>query len=72
MVSILEVIHKKILSESRYRENLSIRIGRRSAILNLIKLNFFMVYSYLRLHIFFDSNGLSIWSGFLGITHIKK
>ena len=42
--------------------------GRRSAILNLIKLNFFMIYSYLKLHIFFNSNGLAIWSGFQDIT----
>ena len=53
-----------MLSESRYRENLSIRIRCRSAILNLIKLIFFMLYPYLKLHILFDSNGLAIWSGF--------
>ena len=61
-----------MLSESRYRVNLSIRICRRSAILNLIKLKFFMVYPYLKLHILFNSNGLAIWSGFPDITHNKK
>ena len=64
--------HRKMLSESRYRENLSIRIRRRSAILNLIKLKFVMVYPYLKLHILFDSNGLAIWSGFPDVTHNKK
>ena len=43
----------------------------RSAILNLIKLNFFMVYLYLKLHILFNSNGLAIWYGFPVITHIE-
>ena len=66
------VIHKKMLSESRQRENLSIRSGRRSAILNLIKLKFFMVYPYLKLHILVDSNGLAIWSGSPDISHITK
>ena len=33
-------IHKKRLSESRERENLSIESGHRSAILNLIRLKF--------------------------------
>ena len=51
---------------------MSIRIGRRSAILNLIKLNLFMVYPYLKLHNLFNSNGLDIWSGFPDITHIEK
>ena len=67
-----EAIHKKMLSKSRYRENLQIRIVCRSAILNLIKLNFFMVYPYLKLNILFNSKGLAIWSGFPDITHIKK
>ena len=40
--------------------------------LNLIKLIFFMVYPYLKLHILFNSNGLASWSGFPDITHIKK
>ena len=31
-----------------------------------------MVYLYLKLHILFYSNGLTIWSGFPDITHIKK
>ena len=61
-----------MLSESRYRKKLSIRIGRRWAILNLTKLIFFMVYPYLKLHILFNSNGLAIWSGFPDITHIKN
>ena len=61
-----------MLSESRKRENLSIRIRRRSAILNLIKLKFFMVYPYLKLHILFNSNGVALWSGFPDIKHIKK
>ena len=61
-----------MLSESRQRENLSIRIHRRSAILNLIKLKFFMGYPYLKLHILFNSNGLVIWSGFPDIAHNKK
>ena len=50
----------------------AIRIRRRSAILNLIKLKFFMVYPYLKLHILFNSNAVAIWSGFPDITHIKK
>ena len=40
--------------------------------LNLIKLKFFMLYPYLKLHILFNSNGLAILSGFPDITHIKK
>ena len=39
-----------------------------SAILNLIKFNFFMVYPYLKLHILFNGNGLAIWSSFPDIT----
>ena len=39
---------------------------------NLIKLKFFMVYPYLKLHILFNSNGQAIRSGFLDIMHIKK
>ena len=65
-------IHKKMLSESRYRENLPIRSVCRSAILNLIKLNFFMVYPNMKLNILFNSNGLAILSGFPDITHIKN
>ena len=61
-----------MLSVSRSQENLQIRIGCRSAILNLIQLNFFMVYPDLKLNILFDSKGLAIWSGFAEITHIKK
>ena len=61
-----------MLSESRYRENLSIRIRCRSAILNLIKLIFFMLYPYLKLHILFDSNGLAIWSGFPDYRYLKN
>ena len=61
-----------MLSVSRYQENLQIRIDCRSAILNLIQLNFFMVYPDLKLNILFDSKGLAIWSGFAEITHIKK
>ena len=64
-----EAINKKMLSESKKLTN---RIHRRSAILNLIKLNFFMVYSYLKLNILFNSKGLAIWSGFSDNTHIKK
>ena len=33
---------------------------------------FFMVYLYLKLHIWFYSIGLAIWSGFPDNTHIKK
>ena len=38
--------------------HIEVKSGRRSAILNLIKLNFFMVhvYPYLKLHILFISN----------------
>ena len=61
-----------MLSEWRQRENLSIGSGRRSTILNLIMLKFFMVYPYLELRILFYSDGLAIWSSFLDITHIKK
>ena len=61
-----------MLSESRYREHLSIKSGRKSAIFNFIMLKCFMVYPYLELHILFYSNGLAIWSGFPDITHIKK
>ena len=47
---------------------------RSLCIWKLIKLKFFIVYPYLKLHILFNtcSNGLAIWSGFLDITHIKK
>ena len=72
MVCILERCIKEMLSKSRQRENLSIGSGRMLAILNLIKLKFFMVYPYLKMHILFYSNGLAIWSGFSGITHITK
>ena len=34
------------------------------AILNFIKLKFFMVYPYLKLHIFFNSNGLAGFSSY--------
>ena len=61
-----------MLSELRYLENVLFGSGRRSAILNLIKLKFFMVYPYRELHILFYSNGLAIWSGFPDITHITK
>ena len=61
-----------MLSESRQRENLSIRSGRKSAIFNFIMLKIFMVYPYLELHILFYSNGLAILSGFPDITHTKK
>ena len=64
--------HKKMLSETRKRENLSIGSGCTSSLLNFIMLKFFMVYPYLELHILFYSNGLAIWSGFPDITHIKK
>ena len=52
--------------------HIEVKSGSRSVILNLIKLIFFMVYPYLKLHILFDGNGLTIWSGFPDITHIKK
>ena len=52
--------------------HIEVKSGRRSAISNLIKLKFFMVYPYLKLHFLFYSNGLAIWSGFPDITHIKK
>ena len=50
---------------------MSIRIRRRSAILNLLKSKFFMAYPYLK-HILLNSNGLAILSGFPDITHLKK
>ena len=43
-----------------------------SALLNMIKLKFFMVYPYLKLHILFNSYGLAIWPGSPDITHINK
>ena len=52
--------------------HIKVKSGRRSAILNLIMLNFFMVYPYLKLHILFDSNGLAIWSGFPDIRILQK
>ena len=61
-----------MLGELRERENLTIGSGRRSAILNFIMLKFFMVYSYLELHILFYSNGLAIWSGFPILRILKK
>ena len=51
--------------------HIEVKSGRRSAILNLIKLKCFMVYPYLKLHILFNSNELAIRAGFLDITHIK-
>ena len=57
-------------SESREQENLPIISGRRSAILNLMRLKFFIVYPHLKLQILFYSNGLAILSGFLDITKI--
>ena len=52
--------------------HIEVKSGRRSAILNLIKLKFFMVYPYLKLHILFYSKGLAIWFGFPDIMHITK
>ena len=48
---------------------IEVKSGRRSAILNSIKLNFIMLYPYLKL---FNSNGLAIWSGLTYIMHVKK
>ena len=62
-------IYKKMLSELRQRENMSIESGRRSAILNLIMLKFLMVYPYLKLHILLYSNGPAIWFSFPDITY---
>ena len=31
----------------------------------------FQVHRYMKSHIFFHSNGLAIWHGFLNITHIQ-
>ena len=70
----LSSIHEKLLMFSRPQSKIILPIGsgRRSAILNLIKLKFFMVYPYLKLHILFNSNELSIWSGSPDITHLTK
>ena len=50
--------------------HIEVRMGRRSAIMNLIKLNFLMVYPYLKLHILFNSNVYSETqvSGRLGMS----
>ena len=46
--------------------------GRKSAIVNLIKLNFLREYPSLKRHILFYNNGLAIWHGFPYITQIKQ
>ena len=48
-----------------------VKSGRRSAILNLIKLKKIMVYPHLKSHILFDGNGLAIWHGFPVLTYIE-
>ena len=72
MVYILERYIKKCrvnhVNEKIYRSEVA--AGRLFCYLN--KLQFFMVYPYLKLHILFYSNVLAIWSGFLEITHITK
>ena len=45
--------------------------GRKSAILDLIKLTFFRAYPSLKPHTLFHSNGLTIWQGLPNIRHIK-
>ena len=52
-------------------KHIKVKSDHRSAILNLIKLTFFTVYSYLKPHILFNSNGLAIWQGFSVITYIQ-
>ena len=52
--------------------HIEVRSGRSLAILNLIKLNFFMVYPDLKLHIFLNNIGLAMWSGFPDITDFTK
>ena len=44
---------------------------KRLAILNLIRLKTFAVYSHLKPHIMFNTNGLAMWHGFPVIMHIK-
>ena len=53
-------------------KHIEIKSGRRSAILHLIKLNFFTVYPYMKPHILLNSNGLAIWQGFPDITYYQK
>ena len=38
---------------------------------DLIELNFFRVYSYLKPHILLYSNGQAIWHGLADIKHVK-
>ena len=39
--------------------------------LNLIELNFFSAYPYVKPHILFYGNGLTIWQGLQDIKHMK-
>ena len=39
--------------------------------LNLLELNFFSAYPYLKPHIWFYSNRLAIWHGLQDIRHMK-
>ena len=52
-----------------YRFN--VNDGLKSAILNLIELEFFMAYTSLKPHILLYSNGPAIWHGLPDIRHIK-
>ena len=52
--------------------HIEVKNGCRSAILNLIKLNFFMVYPHLKLHIWVKSNGRAIWFGLHILRMLKK
>ena len=67
-----KVLFNRHMTLNSQLNELNVKSRRRPAILNLIELIFFMVYSYLKLHILFDSNDIAIWSGFLDITHFTK
>ena len=50
----------------------SISLSETAHLFCRIKFKFLRAYTYLKPHIFFNSNGLAIGSGFPDITHMKK
>ena len=52
-----------------YITDIKVNYGRKSAILNLIKLIFFRAHPSLKPNILFYSDDLAVWHGFQDITH---
>ena len=61
------LFHSNGLAMVRFFQIIKLNYGQKSAILNLIKLTFFIAYPSLKLYILIYNNGVPISHGILGI-----